>query len=241
MLLVILCFILTVTACSSKKNSVSEQQATTSTTQSQESLAQKGAEPEQQAAASTGQGQESSTQVGMTSQVEPGQNAPTTGTQNPSNSQPAGGASPEQTSNIAQVDEDNDNPGTEQSASSSNSGQTEATGNNSDAAAALAKPSKAIIITYSADCCASTKKFFEDHRTNVKELDNKYNSLMQFAWYDYSTEDPAVKNEIIALMKQYQVQLPAVVVVDADGNVMAKQSGRQGLDEVKSVLERFLS
>ena len=98
-------------------------------------------------------------------------------------------------------------------------------------------PCKAYVITYNAECCEKTKRFFEQHRNKVKELENKYGNLVKFEWYDYAVKDNATRGKIMDLMKTYKVVLPALIIVDSEDNVLAKQTDEQSMDEVIVVLE----
>lgn len=97
---------------------------------------------------------------------------------------------------------------------------------------------KALVFTYNADCCESTRQFFDQHRNSVKELENKYGNRVQFTWYDVAVKDEVYQKEVLEAANKAGVQnIPAFVVLDAKGNVLTRQIGQLKMDEVSKVFE----
>jgi thiol-disulfide isomerase/thioredoxin len=101
-------------------------------------------------------------------------------------------------------------------------------------------PVEALVFTYNANCCESTRQFFEQHRKAVQELENKYGRLVKFTWYDVAVEDKEEQKKLLEAAKKAGIKnIPAFVVLDQNGNVLLKQIGQLEINEVKKVFERL--
>ncbi len=101
-------------------------------------------------------------------------------------------------------------------------------------------PVKALVFTYNANCCESTRQFFEQHRKSIQELENKYGRLVKFTWYDVAVEDKEKQKKLLEAAKKAGIKnIPAFVVLDQNGNVLLKQIGQLEINEVKKVFERL--
>ena len=94
------------------------------------------------------------------------------------------------------------------------------------------------MFTYNADCCETTRQFFDQHRNSVKELENKYGNRVQFTWYDVAVKDDTYQKEMLEVAKKVGVQnIPAFVVLDGSSNVLTRQIGQLKTDEVNKIFE----
>lgn len=102
------------------------------------------------------------------------------------------------------------------------------------------KPAKTLVFTYNADCCESTKKFFEDHRNIVKDFENRYGNDVKFTWYDVSFQSESYQKELMEAAQKAGVnQIPAIVVLDSEGNVLNRQFGNINTAELNKIFERL--
>ncbi len=99
-------------------------------------------------------------------------------------------------------------------------------------------PAKALVFTYNADCCESTRQFFEQHRNSVKDFENKYGNHVQFTWYDVAVKSEEYQNEVMAAAKRVGIKnIPAFVVMDVNGTVLTRQIGQINMDETNKIFE----
>lgn len=102
------------------------------------------------------------------------------------------------------------------------------------------KPAKAYVFTYNADCCESTKKIFEDHRNTVKDFENRYGKDVKFTWYDVSFQSDSYQKDLMEAAQKAGVnKIPAIVVLDSEGNVLNRQIGNIKTEELNKVFERL--
>lgn len=97
--------------------------------------------------------------------------------------------------------------------------------------AALGKNEPAVLVfTYNADCCPSTKEFFDKHRAAVKKLEQNYASGANFVWIDVALYDRVDRDALMEVANKYGVTaIPAVVLIDAKGKPLPVMMGE--LDE----------
>jgi len=101
-------------------------------------------------------------------------------------------------------------------------------------------PAQAFVFTYNADCCASTKKLFDTHRNAVKDFESRYGDLVKFTWYDIALQDDSYQKELLEAAEKAGVnKIPAFVVLDRKGNVLARQTGNLKAEEFNKVFERL--
>lgn len=87
-----------------------------------------------------------------------------------------------------------------------------------NAALAPKKP-VALVFTYNADCCPTTKEYFDKHRSSVKNLEKKYAQSVNFVWIDIAYYDEHDREGLNSIARKYGVTaVPALVLIDSRGN-----------------------
>lgn len=104
---------------------------------------------------------------------------------------------------------------------------------------ALVKGRPAVLVfTYNADCCPSTKEFFEKHRAVVKSLEQKYSPKANFVWIDVALYGETDKEGLLGIAKKYGVTaIPAVVLIDSKGNPNSVIPGELNEKSIDAKLE----
>lgn len=74
---------------------------------------------------------------------------------------------------------------------------------------AIGKGKSAVLVfTYDADCCSSTKEYFEKHRIVVKGLEQKYSAVVNFIWIDVACYSETEKDRaFMRVHDEYSVHL----------------------------------
>lgn len=95
-----------------------------------------------------------------------------------------------------------------------------------------------LVFTYNADCCASTKEFFEKHSAAVKRFEKKYSAGVGFIWIDVAQYSEVDEEGLISTAKKYGVSgIPSVVLIDAKGNPNSVIPGELNEKSVDAKLE----
>ncbi len=95
-----------------------------------------------------------------------------------------------------------------------------------------------LVFTYNADCCPSTKEFFEKHRAVVKRLEQKFSPKANFVWIDVAFYGETDNEGLLGITKKYGVTaIPAVVLIDAKGNPNSVIPGELNEKSVDAKLE----
>ncbi len=105
--------------------------------------------------------------------------------------------------------------------------------------AAIGKGKSAVLVfTYDADCCPSTKEYFEKHRTAVKGLEQKYSAKVNFVWIDVARYGETEKDSLVSIAKKYGVSaIPALVLIDAKGEPLPAVLGEINEKTIAGKLE----
>lgn len=99
-----------------------------------------------------------------------------------------------------------------------------------------------LVFTYDADCCSSTKEYFEKHRTAVKSLEQKYSAEVNFVWIDVARYGEAEKDSLVSIAKKYGVSaIPALVLIDAKGKPLPAVFGEINEKTIAGKLEGLVS
>lgn len=97
-------------------------------------------------------------------------------------------------------------------------------------------PAKVYVFTNNSGCCEATRKYYDQHRDKVKEVENKYGSRVSFIWLDSGSGDVSHQKQLMQYASQFGVKgLPSVVVVDANDNVLINQAGSLNMAEIDRV------
>lgn len=75
-----------------------------------------------------------------------------------------------------------------------------------------------LVFTYNADCCPSTKEYFEKHKAVVRNIEQKYSTKANFVWIDIAYYEEKDKEGLMSVAKKYDVSaIPALVLIDSKG------------------------
>jgi hypothetical protein len=96
-----------------------------------------------------------------------------------------------------------------------------------------AVPAKVYVFTNSAGCCEATRQKFEQHKNAVKQIENKYRKTVGFLWLDIATGDLPYQKDVYRYYQTFGIKdIPAIVVVDANNNVLLKQIGMPDMSKI---------
>jgi hypothetical protein len=77
-----------------------------------------------------------------------------------------------------------------------------------------------IYFTYSADCCESTREYFDKFDNSVKELKEVFNEEAKFIKADIAVEESSEKESIQRLARQYDLkEAPILLELLKDGEL----------------------
>lgn len=97
-------------------------------------------------------------------------------------------------------------------------------------------PAIAYVFTSNADCCESTKKYYNDHKNIVLELEKKYGKQVKFVWYDVASQDIAMQKVMRQKAAEFSInKVPAFIVLDTGGKVLFSQMGALEAAEVNKI------
>lgn len=100
------------------------------------------------------------------------------------------------------------------------------------------KPS-IIIFSYDADCCESTKKFFNDYNSNAKKLMKDYNNKFETLFINTGVIESEKENKVLEkIAKDNEVsKLPSILVRDSKGKKIKVFEGTFDDKEIRKVLD----
>nr|WP_281246352.1 thioredoxin family protein [Desulfoscipio geothermicus] len=100
----------------------------------------------------------------------------------------------------------------------------------------------AVILTYDADCCPDTKKFFDEHRATTQEIEKKYGEKVSFAWIDIAIYDQLEHDKLMEVAEELNVNsVPAVVLLDNNRKVIKSWIGELNQEEVSQAIEQVVN
>ncbi|SHK12635.1 Thioredoxin [Geosporobacter subterraneus DSM 17957] len=75
-----------------------------------------------------------------------------------------------------------------------------------------------IVFSYDADCCPSTKKFFDDYNEKINKVAKGYKEDLNFIFINTGTVNVEDKKQIIKIAERYDVEyLPSIVLLNNNG------------------------
>ena len=99
-----------------------------------------------------------------------------------------------------------------------------------------------VVLTYNADCCETTKEFFDKHRTTAGELEKKYSNKVKFAWIDIAVYDQLEHDKLMEVAQEFKVDsIPALVLLDKNRKVINSWIGELNRDEVDQAIAKAVS
>ncbi len=99
-----------------------------------------------------------------------------------------------------------------------------------------------LVFTYEADCCPSTREYFNQHKLTVQELESKYKHYVNFAWIDVAFYQETERRALMKLAKKYSVaSIPAVILIGKDGQASSPIIGEIDSDEMDKQLQRLVN
>ncbi|MDI6709087.1 MAG: hypothetical protein QMC81_11370 [Thermoanaerobacterales bacterium] len=100
----------------------------------------------------------------------------------------------------------------------------------------------ALVLTYQADCCESTRRFFAEHRAAVESLERAYGQKISFVWVDVALYNETDRRGLQKLARDFQVTaIPALVIVDGAGGTVGKFEGQLDETEARGLLDRLVA
>lgn len=99
-----------------------------------------------------------------------------------------------------------------------------------------------LVFTYEADCCPSTREYFDRHKQTVQELESKYKNYVNFTWIDIAFYQETEREALMELANKYSVtSIPALVLVGKDGQADAPIVGEIDASGVDKQLQSLVS
>jgi thioredoxin-related protein len=103
------------------------------------------------------------------------------------------------------------------------------------------KPS-ILVFSYDADCCATTKAFFDNYNGMAKKILEDYKSKFNTLFINIGILDKNNMNTAIDIATQNEVlNLPSILLLDKTGKVYKVIEGPFNDDEVRKVLDGMLN
>ncbi|MEW6172275.1 MAG: thioredoxin fold domain-containing protein [Bacillota bacterium] len=98
----------------------------------------------------------------------------------------------------------------------------------------------ALVLTYDAECCETTRDFFARHRAGVKRIQQRYSDKVSFVWLDIAVYDQSDRSGLNKLGRDYGVtSVPALLLLDGAGKLAAKFEGELDEQAVRDALDRL--
>lgn len=102
------------------------------------------------------------------------------------------------------------------------------------------KPS-IIVFSYDADCCASTKAFFDEYNGSVKEIMRKYSDNFNTLFINTGTLDDKDMDTAVEIASGNNVvNLPSILILDKSGSAYKVIEGVFDEEEVKEILKGMI-
>ena len=99
------------------------------------------------------------------------------------------------------------------------------------------KPS-ILVFSYDADCCPSTKAFFDNYNVTTKKLLEEYKSEFNTLFINTGILDKNNMNALVEITSQNQVlNMPSILILDKDGKAYKVIEGLFDEAEVKQILD----
>lgn len=103
------------------------------------------------------------------------------------------------------------------------------------------KPS-ILVFSYDADCCASTKEFFDNYNGMAKKIIEEYNGQFNTLFINTGILDKNNMNTVIEIATQHEIlNLPSILILDKAGKPYKVVEGLFDEAEVKKILDRMLN
>jgi len=102
------------------------------------------------------------------------------------------------------------------------------------------KPSL-IIFSYDADCCESTKKFFDEYNSSAKQLMKDYEGKFISLFINIGTLNDNEEEILLNIEKENDVsQIPSLLIRDSSGKPIEVIEGPFDSDEVRKILNEVI-
>ena len=102
------------------------------------------------------------------------------------------------------------------------------------------KPS-VIVFSYDADCCETTKRFFNEYNTKARALLEKYRKRFNTLFVNTGTLDEEQVSEFLAVAREAKItEVPCVLLLDSSGQPVQVVSGPFDDNELNVAIERLL-
>jgi thioredoxin-related protein len=103
------------------------------------------------------------------------------------------------------------------------------------------KPS-IIVFSYDADCCETTKKFFNAYNTKAKQLMKEYENKVGTLFINTGTVTEDKENEVLSkIANDNNVSiLPSILILDANGDKIKVFEGTLDNKEVRKILDEVV-
>jgi len=99
------------------------------------------------------------------------------------------------------------------------------------------KPS-ILVFSYDADCCASTKAFFDDYNGTAKKILEDYKNKFNTLFINTGILDKNNMNTLVEIASQNQVlNLPSILILDKSGQAYKVIEGPLDEAEVRKILD----
>ena len=99
------------------------------------------------------------------------------------------------------------------------------------------KPS-ILVLSYDADCCASTKAFYDNYNGMAKKLLEEYKSKFNTLFINIGILDKNNMSTAIEIANQYEaLNMPSILILDKDGKAYKVIEGLFDEAEVKQILD----
>ncbi|MBM7855858.1 thiol-disulfide isomerase/thioredoxin [Desulfohalotomaculum tongense] len=99
-----------------------------------------------------------------------------------------------------------------------------------------------LVFTYDADCCPSTREFFDQHKQAVQTLERKYKNYINFVWIDIAFYQETEREALMKLAQKYAIaSIPAVVLIGKDGKAVPPIVGELDPAELDKQLQGLVS
>lgn len=109
-------------------------------------------------------------------------------------------------------------------------------------AAGLKRGPVVVAFTYGAECCESTKRFFEEYQADVESVVEPLGGRVTLIWADVAASDRAEQLQIQRLARNYSVtKVPTTLVLGRDGQTRLRWEGTVDAQVLRSAIDKALT
>lgn len=78
-----------------------------------------------------------------------------------------------------------------------------------------------LVFSYDADCCPSTKKFFDDYNEKINKVAKEYRDKLNYIFINTGIVNENEKKQVIEIAKHYDIDyLPSIVLLNHNGEML---------------------